>query len=108
MTDVTRRAFVLSTALAGGALAAPAAAKPKPKPKKRKPRRPSGPPTFAMRDGHLVGDNGRLAVVVDGTTGGIRSIPKLRPGQQLLAAPSSAPPPWRMAAQAGSPELTPR
>src|SRR3954452_2390739 len=96
MTDVTRRAFVVSTALAGGALAAPAAAKTRPKPKKRRPRRPSGPPTFTVRDGHIVGDNGRIEVVIDGTTGGIRSVANLLTRQHLLAAPSSAPAPWRM------------
>src|SRR4051812_24345594 len=106
MTDVTRRAFVVSTALAGGALASPAAAKTKPK--QPKPRRPSGPPTFTVRDGHIAGDNGRVAVVIDGATGGIRSVANLRTGQQLLAAPSSAPLPWRMAAQAGSSEFKPQ
>jgi hypothetical protein len=102
MGDVTRRTFVLGTALAGGALAAPAAAKTKPKPRKK--LAPSGPPTLSIRDGHLVGDNGRLRVVIDGTSGGIRSVENLHTGQHLLAPPSGAPKPWRMAAQSRADE----
>src|SRR3954451_5379733 len=104
---VTRRAFVLSTAgsaMAGSALVAPAAtAAKKRKPPHRKPTKPTGPPTFTVKDGHLVGDNGRLEVVIDGTSGGIRSVVNLLTGQHLLAAPPGAPAPWRMAAQ-GAPD----
>src|SRR4051794_19269347 len=100
---VTRRAFVLSTAgtaMATGALVTPAHAAKKRTPPRRK--RAAGPPTFSVKDGNLVGDNGRIEVVIDGTSGGIRSVVNLLTGQHLLAAPGEAPKPWRMAAQNAS------
>ena len=108
MGEVTRRTFVLGTALAGtSAIAAPAAARKKPV--KRRPRRPAGPPTFTVRDGNLTGDNGRVAIVIDGGSGGIRSVANRLTGQQLLAEPAHAPAPWRMESQSqAGPQFTPQ
>ena len=52
--------------------------------------------TFDFRDGHLTCDDGRLRIVFDASTGGIRSVVNLLTEQVLVEA--DAPVPWRMQA----------
>src|SRR4051812_6777002 len=97
MADTSRRGFLTAAAgsvVAGGVLgaASPSAAA------KRTPA-PRGKGVFAIEQGHLVARNGRLRVVFDASTGGIRSVTNVLTGQELLQEPQSAPLPWRMTAQ---------